>query len=105
MATTPPTEDAVWSDALMPLDLLWEPEAGGYMALIDRSDASISECTGSGSVSASFGSITLDGASETATLEGKNGSCQISVQPGTDVHALVLDKQSGDVLYERALKL
>ena len=99
------TEDAVWSDALMPLDLLWEPEAGGYMALIDRSDASISECTGSGSVSASFGSITLDGANGTATLEGRNGIYQISVQPGTDVHVLVLDKQSGDVLYERALKL
>ena len=99
------TDEAVWSDGLMPLELLMQPETGMYLAVIDRKNESIGECMGSGAVSASFGSVTLDGSTETVTLKNSQSSTPLSMQPGTDVHAVVLDKQSGEVLYERAVKL
>ena len=99
------TDEAVWSDGLMPLELLMQPETGTYLAVIDRNSESIGECMGSGAVSASFGSVTLDGSTETVTLKNSQSSTPLSMQPGMDVHAVVLDKQSGEVLYERAVKL
>ena len=99
------TEEAVWSDALMPLELLLEPESGVYMAVIDRNSASIGECMGGGSVRTSFGIVTLDAGTGTATVQGTSGSRSLSVQPGTDAHAVVLDKLSGEVLYQRTVRL
>ena len=99
------TDEAVWSDSLMPLELLLESANGNYMAVIDRNDTTISECMGSGAVSTSFGSVTLNESTGGATVTGANGSFVLSVQPGSDVHAVVLDKQTGEVLHERAVRL
>jgi len=99
------TTEAVWSDALMPLELLMQPADGIYMAVIDRNSASIQECIGGGSVSTSFGSVMLDGSTGAAAIHGSFGSFQLSAQPGADIYALVLDKHSGEVLYERAVRL
>ena len=95
-------DEAVWSDLLMPLSL---PAGGLCMAVIDRNAASASECAGGGSVSASFGSVTLDGGTGTATINGTRGSFPVSARPGTDAHAAVLDRETGEVLYERAIRL
>jgi len=96
-------DEAVWSDSLMPLELLMQPANGTYMAVIDRSEASIAvgECMGVGAVSTAFGSITLDGSTGTAVI----GNSSLSLQPDTDVHAVVLDTISGEVLYDRAVRL
>ena len=100
------TAEAIWLDSLTPLELLMQPADGIYLAVIDRgSSLSIAECRGSGNIRAAFGSVTLDGDTGTAAVNGVAGSRQLSVQPGTDVHAVVLDKHSGEVLYERAVKL
>jgi len=99
------TDDAVWSDSLMPLELLMQPANGDYIAVIDRNSASIGECIVGGSVSTSFGSVVLDEKTETVTVKGIRGSFPLSMQPGADVYAAVLDKQSGEVLFERAFKL
>ena len=99
------TNEAVWSDGLMPFELLMQPENGFYTAVIDRNGASIGECMHSGSVSTSFGSVIPDGSTATAAVKGAHGSFQLSVQPDTDVHAAILDKQTGELLYERAVKL
>ena len=97
------TYDAVWSDALMPLEML-QTESGLYMAVLDRGSASIGECIGVGAVAASFGSVTLD-EDACATVENAGGSVQIPVRTDADVHAVVLDKETGEVLYERAITL
>ena len=99
------TDEAVWSDSLMPLELLWEPANGTYMAVIDRLDASIGECMDSGMIDTSFGSVTLDSHTGFASVQNDGGSFQLSLQPDADVHAAVLDKESGEVLYERSFKL
>ncbi|MBR3796365.1 MAG: hypothetical protein IKK34_10150 [Clostridia bacterium] len=101
----PDMDEAVWSDSLMPLELLLQEVNGCYLAVIDRNAGTIGECMGGGSLSTSFGSVTLDASTGAATVENQSGSFQLSIQPGTDVHAAVLDKQSGEVLYERAVKL
>jgi len=98
------TYDAIWADGLMPLEtLLTQPADGTYMAVIDRKASAVAECMGGGSVDTSFGSVALDGS--TAILQGPNGSHSFSASPDADVHALVLDKESGEVLYERAVRL
>ena len=97
------TYDAVWSDSLMPLELLFEAEDAPYMAVIDRNAASIGECMESGSISTAFGSAALDG--NTVSIQGSSGNMQLSLQPDAALHAVVLDKQSGEVLYERAVRL
>jgi len=99
------TDEAIWSDALMPLELLMQPVNGVYMAVIDRDSASIGERMGSGSVRTSFGSVTLDDSMGTAAVDSACGSVLLSAHPDADVYAVVLDKQSGEVLYERAVKL
>lgn len=99
------TDDAVWSDALTPLESLTQLPDELYMAVIDRNGASIEEWSGNGSVRTSFGSVTLDEHTGTATVEGTGGSIPLSIQPEANLHAVVLDKQSGEVLYERAIKL
>ena len=99
------TYDAVWSDALMPLEQLMQPESGAYMAVIDRSELMIGECFGSGLVSTSFGSVALHENTGTVTITGPNRSFTLSMQPDADVYAVVLDKESGDVLYDRTLRL
>ena len=99
------TYDAVWSDSLMPLELLAQPENSLYMATIDRHDMTIGECVGSGYFNTSFGSIALDESAGTVTVQGYNDSFKISMPADADVHAVVLDKQTGEVLYERAVKL
>ena len=99
------TNEAVWSDSLRPLELLMQPANGAYLAVIDRNSAAIGECMGSGSISASFGSVTWDESTGTAAVNRTCDSFQLSVQPDADIHAVVLDKQSGEVLYERAVKL
>lgn len=99
------TDEAVWSDSLMPLELLLQPENELYIAAIDKSDASIRECIGSGIANTTFGNITLDDRTGTAFIEGACGSFTLSVQPDTDVQAVVLDRQTGEVLHERAIKL
>lgn len=99
------TDEAVWSDALMPLELLMQPEDGAYVAVIDKNSIATWECKGSGSVHASFGSVTLDGSTGTASVKGSGGSFQISIQPGADAHVVVLDKHSGEALYERSIRL
>ena len=101
----PDTEEAIWSDSMMPLELLMQPINGVYMATIDRNDALIGECMDSGSVVTSFGSVTLDSITETVTIEGKDRSHLISTQFGADIHAVILDQQNGEVLYERSIKL
>ena len=98
-------DEAVWSDSLMPLELLEELENGLYLAVLDKSAAAIQECASDGLIRTSFGSVTLDGSNGTATLESPSGSFQISAQPDTDVHAVVLDKLTGKVLCERAIQL
>lgn len=98
-------DEAVWSDALMPLELLLEPEDGVYMAVIDRGGAAIVECKSEGAASTSFGSVAMDGSRGTAVVQSIGGSFPLSLQPDTDVQAVVLDKQTGEVLYERAVKL
>jgi len=98
-------DEAVWSDALMPLELLMQPASGVYMAVIDRNGASIEECMGGGIVSTSFGSVTLDDSMGTAAVNAADGSFLLSTQPDADVYAVVLDKRSGEVLYERAVRL
>ena len=99
------TYDAVWSDSLMPLDMLFEQKDGLYMAVIDKTDAAIAECMGSGTVSTSFGSVTLDERTGTIHVEADCGSFQLTAQLDADVYAAVLDKQTGEVLCERALSL
>ena len=99
------TDDAVWSDALMPLELLLQPANGMYMAVIDKNGMSIGECMGCGSVSTSFGSVTLDNSAGTLTINGTSGSFDITIHPDADVHALVLDRQGGEMLYERTVRL
>ena len=100
------TYDAVWSDALMPLELLWDAQDGVYMAVIDRSDAlAIGECLGGGTINTAFGSVSLDAGTGAAAVHGPGGSFPLSAQPDADVHAVVLDKCSGEVLYERAVRL
>ena len=98
-------DEAVWSDLLMPLELPMEPSDGIYMAVLDRYGGSVGECMGSGSIPTSFGSVTLDGDTGTAAINGAAGSCLLNAQPGADVHAAVLDKQTGEVLYERTVRL
>lgn len=99
------TDDAVWADSLMPLELIWEPANGTYMAVIDRLGASIGECMGGGMIDTSFGCVTLDSSTGGASVQSAGGSFQLSPQPDADVHAVVLDKESGEVLYERSFKL
>lgn len=99
------TYDAVWSDALMPLEQLMQPESGAYMAVIDRSELTIGECFSSGLVATSFGSVALHENTGTVTITGPNRSFTLSMQPDADVYAVVLDKESGDVLYDRTLRL
>ena len=99
------TAEAVWSDSLMPLELLLEPENRLYMAVIDKESTSVKECMGGGFVSTAFGSVSLDGSTNTVTVKGTNGDCVLSVQPEADVYAIVLDKTNGEVLYERSLRL
>lgn len=96
------TDEAVWSDALMPLEQIAQPAGESYLAVIDRGGGTIGECVGSGTVITSFGSVTLDG--QAATAETPHGSVQLVAPPGADVYAAVLDRQSGDVLYERAVR-
>ena len=95
------TDDAIWSDSMMPLELLMQPANGAYLAFIDRSSASIAECMGSGTVSTSFSNITLDGSTGAAAFD----RYALSPSPDADVYAVVLDKDSGEILYERAVKL
>lgn len=97
------TDEAVWSDALMPLEQITQPVGGSYLAVIDRGGGMIGECVESGTVFTAFGSVTLDGCAATAVTP--RGSVQLVAQPGADIFAVVLDRQSGDVLYERAVKL
>ena len=99
------TTEAVWSDSLMPLEMLMGPENGIYMAVLDKSDAAVRECIGSGLVDASFGSVSLDGSTGAMTIDGVSGSFQISVQPDADIYVAVLDKQTGTVLYDHAITL
>ena len=99
------TYDAIWADGLMPLELLLEPADGAYIAVIDRNTAEIGESMGSGAVSASFGSVTLDAEAGTAVIEHEGGSTALSLQAGADVHAVVLDPETGEALYERAVNL
>ncbi|MBQ7825552.1 MAG: hypothetical protein IJ337_04270 [Clostridia bacterium] len=99
------TYDAVWADALMPLESLMQPVNHPYMAVIDRKSASVGECINSGSISTAFGSVTLDSSTGTVIVESARGSCQIPMQQDADVHAIVLDKLSGEIRYERAVKL
>ena len=75
------------------------------MAIIDRAGASIGECVGEGSLSTSFGSVSLDKETGDVAVTGTDGSFNLNVPSGTDVYAAVLDKQTGEVLYERAIKL
>lgn len=96
------TDEAVWSDALMPLEQIAQPAGESYLAVIDRGGGTIGECVGSGTVITSFGSVTLDG--HAATAETPRGSVQLAAPPDADVYAAVLDRQSGDVLYERAVR-
>lgn len=99
------TDDAVWSDALLPLESLLPPAEGTYMAVIDRRSASIGESMGSDCISTSFGCVTLNDDTGNVVITGTFGSFSLSMLPDTDVHAVVLDKQNGKVLYERAVKL
>lgn len=99
------TDEAVWSDSLMPLELLIQPTNGIYMAAINKNDASVMECMGSGIADTSFGTVTLDEGTGTASIEGISGSFQLSLRPDADVQVAVLDKQTGEVLHERTIKL
>ena len=99
------TDEAVWADALMPLELLMQPESSVYMAVIDRESESIGECIGGGAISTSFGSVTLDGGTGTVTVNSAGGNNLLSAQQDADVYAVVLDKQTGSVLYERTVRL
>lgn len=99
------TYDAVWADALMPLELLLQPAGGPYMAVIDRAGASIGECMASGSIRTSFGSITMEGGAGAVSVNGTGGSASLSIPADADVYAVVLDQQSGEVLYDRAVRL
>ena len=101
----PDTNEAIWSDSMMPLELLMEPENGNYMAVIDRDSASIGECMDAGLISTSFGSITLDAGTQCATIQGIHDSFSLSLQSDADVYAVVLDRHSGEVLYARAVTL
>lgn len=96
------TSEAVWSDALMPLEQLTQPLTGSYWAVIDRGNEAIGECVESGTVATAFGSVTLNG--HTATINTPQGTVQLAAEPDADVYAAVLDRQSGDALYERAIK-
>ena len=98
-------DEAVWSDALMPLEWLIQPENGMYMAVIDKGSLSARECMGSGMLSTSFGSVTLDSGAGIVTLESADGRTELSVQTDADVHAVVLDKQTGEVLCQRTVRL
>ena len=95
-------DEAVWSDSLMPLEL---PEGGTYMAVIDRKSRNIGECVENGIVQTSFGSVALNGSSGDAAVNAEHGNFHLAVQPDTDVYVAVLDKKTGEVLYERAVKL
>lgn len=99
------TYDAIWSDSLMPLEWLMRPVNETYMAVINKNDASVQECIGKGTVNASFGDITLDSEAGTVTIDSPSGSAQFSAQTDADVYALLLDKQTGKVLYDRTIKL
>ena len=99
------TYDAIWADSLMPLELLTQQDSALYMAVIDRSADSIGECMDEGYISTSFGSVILDAGTGTASIESAAGVFPLFLQPDADVHAVVLNKQTGEVLYERAVKL
>ena len=99
------TSEAVWSDALMPLELLTQPINGMYMAVIDKTNTSIGECIGSGLVKTSFGSVALHENTATISVEGTSGGFVLTPQSDTDIYAAVLDKRSGEILYERTVRL
>ena len=99
------TYEAVWSDSLMPLEFPEHSTNQIYIAMIDKNNASVKECTGSGFISTSVGQITLNADKGTVTIDGPSDLLHISAQSGTDMHAVVFDKQTGEILYERAVKL
>ena len=97
--------EAVWSDMLMPLNLPEGPGNGTYMAVIDRGGRAIGECRGRGRIRASFGSVELDERRADAVIHGRRGKSRLHVQPDEDVHAAVLDRATGEVLYERGIRM
>ena len=90
--------EAVWSDALYPLSLPGSPEQAA-LALIDRQRGAVSELRGAGTAEASFGSVSLreDGV---LSLSGTDHA-----SPDADLYALLLDPQTGAVLYDRSIVL
>lgn len=99
------TSDAVWSDSLMPLELLMQPANGIYMTVIDRNSETVAECMNRGVITSSLGEISLDNIAGTFTVNGILGSFTRSAQSDADVYAVVLDKLTGEVLFERPVKL
>ncbi|MBR1408585.1 MAG: SGNH/GDSL hydrolase family protein [Clostridia bacterium] len=97
--------EAVWSDYLMPLAHLGEPGRGPYMAVIDRAAGTVGECRGHGRVRTSFGSVALGDKPGGVRVKGRHGSFRFDARPGEDVHAAVLDSETGEVLYERSVRL
>lgn len=96
------TDDAVWSDSLMPLEKLLKPADGFYLAVLDRAGASVGECRGSGTIQTSFGDVSLS-EKGTATIHGKGSPFHMTVPPGKNMHAAFLDRETGEVLYDRTL--
>ncbi len=97
--------DAVWSDSLMPFEQITQPADTACLAFVDRTGPvpSVQECTGSGTLSAPFGIISLDGSSPSAEIRGTQDSTTLTLEAGADIAAAVLDRETGQVLYERSL--
>ena len=95
--------EAVWSDSLMPLEQAMQPNA--CMVYIDRSGPvpSAEELPEPGTISAPFGSISFDKDAGTAEVKGSKGSTALKIPPDCDLAAAVLDRETGEVLYQRAL--
>ncbi|MBQ9009510.1 MAG: hypothetical protein IJ088_09300 [Clostridia bacterium] len=96
---------AVWSDSLMPLQQVSQTGGGAYMAFIDRSgpNPTVTECVGNGTLSGPFGSLSLDSDAGTVTVQGKHDSQVLSIDRDADLIAAMLDKETGQILYERPL--
>ena len=95
--------EAVWSDSLMPLEHSMQPTA--CMVYIDRTGPvpSVAELPDTGTIPAPFGSISFDKSAGTAAVKGSKGSTALKIPPDCDLAAAVLDRDTGEVLYQRAL--
>lgn len=101
------TDEAVWSDGLLPLEALADAVGSPYLAVIDRAMGEIHECIVNepAQVQASFGTVTYEGDETGAVIT--QGDAQIAAyqHADADVHVAVIDAETGEVVLACSLNL